>query len=659
MADKLTLLLSLCAVSSLFISPHMRNVPGSQVWSLVQASDYLSVVITYTDENELCKKLEPYILTVAESYKHLIRFYAVECHTVVEYECTPEMEKSLPGLLLAHPSSTNSTTGEVQLFKERYTGQMNMKTFGQYLLSKMPFYGYTLTFATMPAFVKAAAFNKTVLFTDKDSVPSMFKALSAQFRDRMQFGVVWKNQTEVANKYNVKFFPTILTFSRGKTFEYDGEIAFEDLKWYYGLYASLEKALFLPSTAPEFAADSAKAVNASAHSRALKQGKSLAISLFYTSEKPSEDWERLRTDFKGMAQFLEMNCTSSSELEQAELLGITVFPSYLLHPVNRALAPLSLFPSNASNLMQTQYRSEVMSMDDMKAEHFHSLLKNVGKLVTVLVAESIPLAFHAIASDIYFKSFSVFMVYTRDTQQLPGGFPISRRPGVLTLTAAGESVHIQEYAGQLEDYTQLKYHFEEVLAGLYHTTRNTEEDWTEETIEELTQKLFSKSCSKKTPYCLIGLLNGSQETSPSTIELLKKAKAYSERTNKPFRFAWVDGRCEFEFLRSIPLYDTQLPAFLIYQGHWNRTLPLVDEMDEVQLRLQIDKVAAGKFASEETATLSLTDRNCKEVDSFYEAVGRVTNQHRKQEIIDSFHRTEEYKVLNNDYSKRTGQKADL
>jgi len=659
MADKLSLLLSLCAVSSLFLSPHMRNVPGSQIWNLVQASDYLSVVITYTDENELCKKLEPYILTVAESYKHLIRFYAVECHTVVEYECTPEMEKSLPGLLLTHPSSTNSTTGEVQLFKERYTGQMNMKTFGEYLLSKMPFYGYTLSFATMPTFVKSSAFNKTVLFTDKDSVPSMFKALSAQFRDRMQFAVVWKNQTELANKYNVKFFPTILTFSRGKTFEYDGEIAFEDLKWYYGLYASAEKALFLPSTALEFAAEPARPVNASAHSRALKQGKTLAISLFYNSEKPTEEWEQIRTDYKGMAQFLEMNCSDTAELEQAELLGITAFPSYLLHPVNRALTPLALLPSNASSLIQTQFRSEVMSMNDMKAEQFHALLKNVGKLVTVLVADSIPLAYHAIASDIYFKSFSIFMVYTRNTEQLPGGFPISRRPGVLTLTSVTEAVHIQEYAGKPEDYSQLKYHFEEVLAGFFHNTRKTEEDWTEETIEELTQKTFTKSCSKKTPYCLVGLLNGSQETSPGTIELLKKAKAYSERTNKPFRFAWLDGRCEFEFLRSIPLYDTQLPAFLIYQGRLNRTLPLVDELDEVQLRLHIDKVTAGKFASEETAALSLTDRSCKEVDSFYEAVGRVANQHRKQEIIDSFHRAEEYKVLNNDYSKRTGQKADL
>jgi len=327
--------------------------------------------------------------------------------------------------------------------------------------------------------------------------------------------------------------------------------------------------------------------------------------------------------------------------------------------VNRALTPLVLLPSNASSLIQTQFRSEVMSMNDMKAEQFHALLKNVGKLVTVLVADSIPLAYHAIASDIYFKSFSIFMVYTRNTEQLPGGFPISRRPGVLTLTSVTEAVHIQEYAGKPEDYSQLKYHFEEVLAGFFHNTRKTEEDWKEETIEELTQKTFAKSCSKKTPYCLVGLLNGSQETSPGTIELLKKAKAYSERTNKPFRFAWLDGRCEFEFLRSIPLYDTQLPAFLIYQGRLNRTLPLVDELDEVQLRLHIDKVTAGKFASEETAALSLTDRSCKEVDSFYEAVGRVANQHRKQEIIDSFHRAEEFKVQNNDYSKRTGQKADL
>jgi hypothetical protein len=569
------------------------------------------------------------------------------------------MEKSLPGLLLTYPTSTNQTTGEVQLFKERYTGQMNMKTFGEYLLNKIPFYGFTLTFATMPTFVKSPAFNKTVLFTDKESVPSMFKALSAQFRDRLQFAVVWKNQTELATKYNVKFFPTILTFSRGKTFEYDGEIAFDDLKWYYSLYASPEKALFLPSTAPVFAADQAKVVNASAHSKALKTGKNLAISLFYTSEKPQEEWEKIRTDYKGMAQFLEMNCTEPTEKDQAELIGATAYPAYFLQPANRALPAIPMPPANATSLLQAHFRSELLSMNDMKAEHVQNLLKNAGKLVTILIADSVPLAYHAVASDIYFKSFSVFLVYSRNTQQLPGGFPINHRPGIMTLATVGESVHIQEFAGSIEDYSQLKYHFEEVMAGFYHNTRQTEEDWTEETIEELTQKSFTKSCSKKTPYCLIALLNGSAETSPSTIELMKKTKAYSERTSKPFRFAWVDGRCEFEFLRSIPLYITQLPAFLIYQGSLNRTIPLVDELDEVQLKLHIDRIAAGKFASEETAVLSLTDRDCKEVDNFYEAVGRVANPHRKQEITDSFHRTEEYKVLNNEYTKRTAKKADL
>lgn len=659
MAEKLTLLLCVCAVSGLFVSPSIRNVPGSQLWSLVQASDYLSVILTYADGNALCEKLEPHILTVAETYKELIRFYAVECHTVVEYECTPEMEKTLPGLLLAYPSGTNFTTGEPQLFKERYTGQMNMKSFGEYLLNKMPFYGYTLTFATIPAFIKTPAFNKTILFTDKETAPSMFKALSAHYRDRLQFAIVWKNQTEIAAKYNVKFFPTILTFARGKTFEYDGEIAFNDLKWYYSLHANPEKAQFVTSNDPEYAVDQVRPVDAAGLSKTLKLGKTMVMTLFYAGEKPTEEWTQLRTRYKGLVQFLEMNCSTPLESEQADLHGVTEYPSYLLYPVNRALSPLPLSLSNATDVLKTQYRSEIISLDGMKPDMFQSLLKNSGKLVSLLVADDVILSYHALANELYLKSMLLFTVFTRDASQFPGSLPINRRPGIVTLASIGDSVQAVEYPGRVEDFSELRYYFEENIATLYHNTRPTEEDWTEETIDELTQRTFTKTCGKKTPYCLIALLNGGQETSPETMELMKKMKAYSERTNKPFRFLWVDGRCEFEFLKAIPLYETQLPVFLIYQGGLNRTLPIVDEMDEIQLKLKIDKVSAGKFPSEETAVLSLTDRNCDEVRSFYEALSRVPNEHRREELKNAFYRDEEYKLLNNKYNKRTGKKPDL
>ncbi|EER15166.1 heat shock protein DnaJ, putative [Perkinsus marinus ATCC 50983] len=74
-----------------------------------------------------------------------------------------------------------------------------------------------------------AAMPKVLLFTEKDSPPPMFKALSNEFRKEMQFGLVnVKKQPDLAKRFGVKKAPKILLQQAvGKKPEaYKGEVSY-------------------------------------------------------------------------------------------------------------------------------------------------------------------------------------------------------------------------------------------------------------------------------------------------------------------------------------------------------------------------------------------------------------------------------------------------
>lgn len=48
---------------------------------------------------------------------------------------------------------------------------------------------------------------KVLLFTDKKAIPIMFKALSVAFENKLFFGIVKAEDSEMVKRYNVKTFP--------------------------------------------------------------------------------------------------------------------------------------------------------------------------------------------------------------------------------------------------------------------------------------------------------------------------------------------------------------------------------------------------------------------------------------------------------------------
>lgn len=52
--------------------------------------------------------------------------------------------------------------------------------------------------------------NKVILFTDRKEPGLLYKGLTGLFRDRLDFGEVYKSAGEIIVKYEVKEYPTLM-----------------------------------------------------------------------------------------------------------------------------------------------------------------------------------------------------------------------------------------------------------------------------------------------------------------------------------------------------------------------------------------------------------------------------------------------------------------
>lgn len=139
---------------------------------------------------------------------------------------------------------------------------------------------------------------------------------------------------------------------------------------------------------------------------------------------------------------------------------------------------------------------------------------------------------------------------------------------------------------------------------------------------------------------------------------------YSERRNRAIRFAWLDATCEFELRKSLGVKEKELPSLLFFQGGaHNRTFNYTGGLDEIKLRLYIDRLDAGKETASNTANFEFTDRDCVE---FYKEMERLIKSNpdtTKKQALEEFLEEERKKhaegVDTGKAKKRKNRRSDL
>lgn len=107
----------------------------------------------------------------------------------------------------------------------------------------IPNFATTLTSENVDGFLSSDATKpKVILFSNKDKMPTILRALSSEtvFRRSIKFGFVKHTEEAIVKRFNVKKFPHF-QMVRGSKSEikeaYKGEMSYRDLQSWVNLYS--------------------------------------------------------------------------------------------------------------------------------------------------------------------------------------------------------------------------------------------------------------------------------------------------------------------------------------------------------------------------------------------------------------------------------------
>lgn len=82
--------------------------------------------------------------------------------------------------------------------------------------------------------------HKILLFTEKKSTPTIYKALSKKYLDRLNFGEIKQAEEELVKRFGVETFPTIIALTDPENYigeKYEGEMKIDQMTKFMGNYA--------------------------------------------------------------------------------------------------------------------------------------------------------------------------------------------------------------------------------------------------------------------------------------------------------------------------------------------------------------------------------------------------------------------------------------
>jgi DnaJ family protein C protein 16 len=135
--------------------------------------------------------------------------------------------------------------GENENDYSKYGGKIDFNSLFNYATKRMSYYVNEVSKDKLNDFFsKRPEKYHVLLFTSKSSTPSMYKALSKFFINKLIFGEIKNTELELLKLFNVKNFPVLMVVvdeEKNKYDYYKGKITYEDVKKYLNKYASKKR----------------------------------------------------------------------------------------------------------------------------------------------------------------------------------------------------------------------------------------------------------------------------------------------------------------------------------------------------------------------------------------------------------------------------------
>ena len=129
----------------------------------------------------------------------------------------------------------------------RYEGKVDFNSLFNYATKRMSYYVNEITKEKLSDFFsKKNDKYHVILFTSKESTPSLYKALSKYFINKLIFGEVHQNQKELLQLFKIKEFPTLMVMldeEKNKYEIYKNKMNYENIKSYLNKFVTKKKVV--------------------------------------------------------------------------------------------------------------------------------------------------------------------------------------------------------------------------------------------------------------------------------------------------------------------------------------------------------------------------------------------------------------------------------
>ena len=180
---------------------------------------YVSIVHFYRESDGKSRSWASEIKDLAADWQGVYNIGVVNCNQN-EGLCESQSVGTVPVIKIIPPFPTPV---------QEYEGEVTAKALNNYASRFVGSQVVELNDENYQTFLnEKPSMPKVLLFTEKSGVPTLFKALSNSFENKMLFGIARPEDAGMISKFKIKIYPKIIVYktSDSKTFEFTGEMKY-------------------------------------------------------------------------------------------------------------------------------------------------------------------------------------------------------------------------------------------------------------------------------------------------------------------------------------------------------------------------------------------------------------------------------------------------
>lgn len=217
-----------------FPNTDVINLSMNTISKLYRRREIWFVLFYKPNNTDLEKNVEIW-KTLAEKTYGIFKIGAISCKK--DEEICEEFNIHKTPLILYFPEGTGK--------EEVYKGNKKWEDIFKFGSSKMQSFVRVINSNNYGDFINENNhMHKVVLFTQRKTTPPLFKALSKHFKDKINFGEIRQSEKELAQRFGVTNYPTVLVISDGENYKgviYDGALNRDPLEKFLNQYAYSSK----------------------------------------------------------------------------------------------------------------------------------------------------------------------------------------------------------------------------------------------------------------------------------------------------------------------------------------------------------------------------------------------------------------------------------